>query len=277
MTFAVVYTAEPTRPSGGPQPGAIVLMNWTLAKWDAADGIDDVDPGNDGIYNPRDICGYLWPDWHCTGSQHAAGRAGDVRFPVVRPGGHPEGWKYARWLVANHAVLGIQEVIWAGQRWTNKTFTWKSYSGRSDHFDHVHWCLNAAAADDLTVAIIESVAPNSAPTPDPQPTPEPEDDDMPKPYLARLVVAEGAKPRPEVLLVSAARDSVHWVRTATARKGYQNQIRLDKGNPDVCIFNLFDEDANMASLAAMVVNLPFHGAMPAAYASVWKGPHFPGD
>ena len=110
-----------------------------------------------------------------------------------------------------------------------------------------------------------------APAP-PKPKPEPEEDDMPKQFLCRL----GAK-RPEVLLVSAARDSVHWVRSKTALTGYQTQITLDGGNKDVCILDPADADANLAALASMVLNLPMVGAMPPAYVSLWKGPHVPGS
>lgn len=161
--FPTNYVPEPTRPASGPTPGALALMAWTLGNWDAADARDDADPFNLGIFNPRDVCGNPWPHWSCVGSQHARGAAGDVGYPNVGPAGHPEGWKYARWLVANAATLGIQEVIYAGQRWTNQTRRWEPYHGRDDHTGHVHWALNGSGARYLTSARIASVAPFPAP------------------------------------------------------------------------------------------------------------------
>lgn len=172
--FATTYTTEPSRPSGGPQPGAIALMDWTLTNWDKADGFDNTDPVNYGIYAPRDICGNYWPRWKCTGSQHARGAAGDVGYPKDRrkwPSGHPEGTKYAAWLTRNYAILGVQEVIWAGRRWDNQRRVWRSYSGASDHFDHVHWSLNASGARYLTAGRINSVAPKPPAPPPPPPSP----------------------------------------------------------------------------------------------------------
>lgn len=166
--FVTTYTPEPTRPASGPQPGALSLMDWVIAEWDDADAHDDADPHNLGIFVPRDICHNLWPHWSCIGSQHARGAALDVGFPDVGEGGHPEGWKYAHWLVANHAVLGVQEGIYARRRWTNQTLRWSDYHGPSPHLDHVHAALNASGARYLTRARIESVAPRPpAPTPAP--------------------------------------------------------------------------------------------------------------
>lgn len=200
MGFPVVYTPEPARPSGGPQPGTRNLLGWIVSPegWDAADAFDDVDPTNLGIYNPRDVCGNQWPFWECKGSQHARGAAGDAGFPVVLPGGHAEGHKLANWLVANHRALGIQEVIWAERRWHNKLGViphsqWPKYIGRSKHYDHVHFAQNDAGAKGLTVAMIKAVAPAPAP-PDPTPPAEPvyeEDNDM---QLPALIVAADSKP-----------------------------------------------------------------------------------
>ena len=95
---------------------------------------------------------------------------------------------------------------------------------------------------------------------------------MPKQFLCRL----GPK-RPEVLLVSAARDAVHHVKSKTALTGYQTQIKLDGGNPDVCILDPASTDPNMVALAAMVTNLPFVGVMPSPLVPMWKGAHIPGS
>lgn len=172
--FLAYYTPEPTSPSGGPTPGAEALLDWIC---DESPWAADFSPL--GIYNPRDICGNLWPDWSCTGSQHAAGRAGDAGCLVVRPDGLPEGWALAAWLIAHHELLGVQEVIFAGKRWDNQSQRWRIYSGRDDHFGHVHFALNTSGAALLTRARILSVAP-AAPEPLPTPpTPIDLEDDMP--------------------------------------------------------------------------------------------------
>lgn len=145
--YATVYTKEPARPSGGPLPGTVRLQRFL---------VDEFDGTNLGIYNPRDVCGNQWPDWECVGSQHARGAAGDIGFPVVRPEGHADGRRLAAHLVEHHRQLGVQEVIFSARRWTNQTGTWKPYTGRSDHFDHVHYALTADAAVNLTAAEIEA-------------------------------------------------------------------------------------------------------------------------
>lgn len=189
MAFPVTYTPEPSRPSGGAQPGTKTLLGWIVSPtgWDAADAFDDQDPTNLGIYNPRDVCGNQWPNWKCKGSQHARGAAGDAGFPIVT-GGHPEGHKLATWLVAYHAELGVQEVIWAERRWHNGLgwlpfAKWPKYTGRSKHLDHVHFAQNDAGAKGLTLEMILAVAPKPpGPTPTPEPAPTMEDDRM---FLAR--------------------------------------------------------------------------------------------
>lgn len=160
--FPVIYTPEPTRPAGGPQPGAKHLLAFGVGEFDALVDLDEL--GSLGIYNPRDVCGNLWPDWECVGSQHARGAALDVGVPVDRrrwPHGHPEGWRWALFLMRRHRGLGVQEVIFAARRWTNRLGIippqeWATYHGRSDHFDHVHSALNAPAAAGLTPAMIRA-------------------------------------------------------------------------------------------------------------------------
>jgi hypothetical protein len=161
--FAPIYTPEPTRCSGGPTPGALNLQDWICNRspWRAA-------VTNLGIYNCRTIAGSRRL------SSHASGRAGDSGVRII-PGGHPAGHELARWLVANAAVLGVQEVIWNRQRWDNQTRRWRPYTGVSPHLDHVHWALNTHGGRHLTEVRILSVAPRPAP---PEPAPEPEEDDV---------------------------------------------------------------------------------------------------
>lgn len=145
--YAATYTREPSQPSGGPLPGTVRLQRALTQHFHGSDL---------GIYNPRDVCGNPWPGWKCAGSQHARGAAGDVGYPILRPDGHPDGTALARFLTTNHRQLGVQEVIWAGRRWTNQTLGWRNYDGRSDHYDHVHYTLTADAAVRLTTAQIET-------------------------------------------------------------------------------------------------------------------------
>ena len=90
---------------------------------------------------------------------------------------------------------------------------------------------------------------------------------MPTQYLVKL---DG---RPELLLVSASRDSVLWVRDAAAQAAIQTQIALDGGNPDVQTFETGKGDG----LGDMIRNLTMLGDMPPGYASDWVGPRLPGD
>lgn len=164
MAFPRTYTPEPSRPSGGPRPGTRVLLTYLVGEWDDANYKDESQ--SLGIYNPRDVCGNQWPDWECPGSQHARGAAGDASLPVVRPRGHPEGHRMAAWLTEHHLDLGVQEVIWAGRRWTNQTGYWAAYGGRSDHFDHVHFAQNDAGADGLTLEMIRQIEEDDMPLSD---------------------------------------------------------------------------------------------------------------
>lgn len=220
--FAGTYTAEPRRPSGGPQPGAVALLDWLCDESPWADEFTSL-----GIYSPRDICGNFWPDWRCTGSQHARGAAGDAGCRVVRPGGLVEGWEAANWLVRNAAILGVQEVIFAGQRWDNQTRRWKVYTGRSDHYDHVHFALNASGARYLTRARILSVAPG-APAPAPTPIPPLEDDvffydmDHPKDPTG-----------PDALIQVTAKGQVRLTGQDVAVKARANPNYLGKAGDDM--------------------------------------------
>jgi hypothetical protein len=169
--YGYAYNSVGTRPSAGPQPGTRALLNHGIAHFGAS---------NLGIYNPRDVCGNLWPNIRCALSFHAEGRAGDAGYRVDRkrwPKGHPDGSRFAAWLIANANELGVQEVIWAGHRWDVRTRKWVEYTGRSDHFDHVHFSQCWAAARGLTAADIDAIS-NPKPAPTPEPAPEPEDDDV---------------------------------------------------------------------------------------------------
>jgi len=133
--FPVVYERA-SAPSGGPRPGAKALMRWCLEHY--------TDATNLGIYNPRRVRGSS-SAW----SIHAEGRAIDVGFPVVEPGGDPDGGELADRLVEHATELGVQQVIWARRIWRNTRPGWRSYGGTSPHLDHIHAELTRAAGNDL--------------------------------------------------------------------------------------------------------------------------------
>jgi hypothetical protein len=146
------YTPEPYRCSGEATTGAIILQAWACDESPWRRDLWDV-----GIYNCRYIGGTN------TLSQHASGRAGDSAHNIINGHSHPSGKVFANWLVQNHAILGIQEVISDYRRWDNQQQRWESYGGQSPHTDHVHWSLNTAGATYLTRARILSVAPRRDP------------------------------------------------------------------------------------------------------------------
>lgn len=190
---------------------------------------------------------------------------------------------------ARHTDGSVSYRIWNGVRWYHAfgpttavpgtsnhgralaidfvvTATWQTWMlanaarfGWSWEIQSEAWHLRYVAGDQLPQAVLDYESSQN---------PQPEDDDMPQPFLCRLVVDGTA--RPETLLIGAGRDSAHWIRSAQAKRGHQALIRLDGGNPTVQVFDPADDD-----VAHMVLNLPMFGAMPAAYAPLWKGPRYP--
>lgn len=158
--FAPTYTPEPTRCSStGARSGTIVLQAWACEESPWAPDLWDV-----GIFACRDVFGGWCPRCNYAHlSAHASGRSGDSGHNIIDNHSHPSGLAYAAWLVANAAVLGIQEVISNRRRWDNQSKAWKTYSGVSPHIDHVHWTLNESGARYLTLDRILSVAPQEDP------------------------------------------------------------------------------------------------------------------
>jgi hypothetical protein len=153
--FSTAYTPEPTSCASGPKPGAVALQRWACDESPWGADLWDV-----GIYACRDVYGGWCPNCNRSAlSAHASGRAGDSAHNIINGRSHPSGKAFAAWLVRNHAVLGVQEVISDYQRWTNQTREWRAYTGRSPHTDHVHWALNTSGGTYLTRARILSVAP----------------------------------------------------------------------------------------------------------------------
>jgi hypothetical protein len=146
--FSTSYTPEPTRCAGGEKPGTRILQDWLCNESPWAKDLYDL-----GIYNCRYIGGTN------TLSQHASGRAGDSGHAVIQTG-HPAAIAAADWMVRNHAVLGVQEIIRGyRKRWDNQRRVWSYYGGQSPHTDHLHWALNTSGGTYLTRARILSVAP----------------------------------------------------------------------------------------------------------------------
>jgi hypothetical protein len=146
--FSTSYTPEPTRCAGGEKPGTRILQDWLCNESPWAKDLYDL-----GIYNCRYIGGTN------TLSQHASGRAGDSGHAVIQTG-HPAAIAAADWMVRNHAVLGVQEIIRGyRKRWDNQRRVWSYYGGQSPHTYHLHWALNTSGGTYLTRGRILSVAP----------------------------------------------------------------------------------------------------------------------
>lgn len=130
--------------SGGPQPGAVALMQWVLDTYPEAE--------NWGIYSCRSV----WDGGPL--SVHAEGRAIDVG---LRKPGARWGKRLADDLVWKSRELGIQCVIyrrrqWAGDHWDKG---WRPYIGEGPdpHETHLHIELSRWTARTLTRERIEKV------------------------------------------------------------------------------------------------------------------------
>lgn len=84
-------------------------------------------------------------------SQHAVGRAGDFMVQAgkgTRIGRTPKqiGDELFVRLIAAHAAIGLDEVIWWRKRWTPEKGV-RTYWGIASHKDHVHATLDPKMAD----------------------------------------------------------------------------------------------------------------------------------
>jgi len=155
MTFDLTYQRA-EGPSGGAEPGAIVLQQFLVDRFGGWNG---------GIYNPRRVRGSS-----TTWSIHAEGRAGDLMVPGGWGGsaeGRAIGDAAAEFLVANAPRLGVQQVIWWERDWREAN-GWTGYGGAHPHRDHVHWELTREAAAVLTAEMIVEVAAPPSPVVDVQ-------------------------------------------------------------------------------------------------------------
>lgn len=182
-------------------------------------------------------------------------------------------WQGVRWYHAfgpTTAVPGTSNHGWGLAIDFVVTSSWQTWMlanagrfGWSWEIQSEAWHLRYVAGDQLPAAVLAYESSQNPPS---------EEDDMPKQMLCRV----GAKTA-AVLVVSGARDSVHWCRSSTALKGHQLDLALNGGDAKVQRFVPGSTDANNAALAAMVLSLPFYGPMPPAHAALHKGPHYPGE
>jgi hypothetical protein len=80
-------------------------------------------------------------------SMHHAGRALDLMVrPLADGTPDPRGDEVADYLLEHARTLGVQFLIWRGTDWASSTGRTALYTGRRDHFDHIHVDLTRAAS-----------------------------------------------------------------------------------------------------------------------------------
>jgi peptidoglycan hydrolase-like protein with peptidoglycan-binding domain len=117
------------RCTGGPQPGAVALMNWILEHYGRHGAY------NLGIYNCRPVRG------GGTWSLHSEGRALDIGLPVGSDGtGTVRGHRLVERLRELGEPLGVQCMIYDRRIWSAKSPgpEGRSYTGVSPHYNHIH-------------------------------------------------------------------------------------------------------------------------------------------
>lgn len=137
---------QPSRCTGGPQPGAVALMAFFVEEYGDLGGF------NLGIYNCRAARG------SSTLSAHGEGRACDCGFPV----GDPDGDAWVKRLLPSVGKLGVQAIIYERVIYSAKSPGGRPYPGLVPHWDHSHVELTREAAQHLTLATIRAVL-NPAP------------------------------------------------------------------------------------------------------------------
>ena len=138
------YDRAARRCAGGPQPGALALMEWATKDWNEG-GIFNL-----GIYNCRTVRG------SAQRSVHGDGRACDFGFPLVDGAANPAGWDLVRLLLPMVGSLGIQQIIWDRRVWSAAHPNGAPYTGVSPHIDHIHAELTREAGQILTRARIKA-------------------------------------------------------------------------------------------------------------------------
>lgn len=152
------YDDSASPPSDGPQPGTMALRTACLERYPRLSDL--------GIYVRRPVRGGSAP------SKHSQGRAWDAEC-------HDQAYGRAvfDYLVAHHAALGIQVVIWWHRIWSVPRGE-HAYTGTDPHTGHLHIEQNWDGAEYLTYAAASRVL-WAQPPEHPLPQPSQEDDDVP--------------------------------------------------------------------------------------------------
>lgn len=132
-----------TTPSGGPQPGAVLLYKFILDSpyWGDQGGAKGL-----GIYNNRSIRNGK------SLSIHAEGRALDIGYPPKSLYGDA----LFKILVDQHMKLGVQQILWSDKGWRIDRGSFDLSKKVADlHRDHLHIELTNKAAKGLKVHMIE--------------------------------------------------------------------------------------------------------------------------
>jgi len=106
----------------GEQEGLVRLRKISVAKYKL---------GNYGIYSNRTVRGGTKI------SKHAEGRAWDAKCDALNSAGLKKGNDYRDILIANHAALGIEKIIWNREVWTPDEGMCE-YTGLVPHTNHLH-------------------------------------------------------------------------------------------------------------------------------------------
>lgn len=116
-----------------PQPGVVAFKDWVLSGW-----------GGRSLGIVRE-CGL-------TGSKsgHYSGRAWDWGLKASDPVESRVAEDFLSWLLDNDAEMlrraGIGYVIWDGQIWSPRSRSWRPYTGKSPHTEHVHFSFGPEGA-----------------------------------------------------------------------------------------------------------------------------------
>lgn len=143
-----------TKCAGKAQPGTVASLKYINTRFPQT--------GSLGIYNCRNIAGST------TKSQHACGRAADVKIPTFSNGrantaiGNP----VVLFLLEFSTELGITEVIYNRIIYDAKSPKGRYYGGVHPHYDHIHYTQTQAKATTLTFSSIIAFA--GQPTTGPQ-------------------------------------------------------------------------------------------------------------
>lgn len=126
----------PTICSPTPKPGVVAFRAFVLSH---------LGGGDSGICRECNSGGV---------SEHHEGRAWDWRVSADVATDVARVDALLQWLLsaeqANFRRLGLMYLIWNGQTWSTKTQSWRPYTGKSPHRDHVHFSFGWDGANGKT-------------------------------------------------------------------------------------------------------------------------------